>query len=155
MPLSEIHLLDLEDKARCSRCKEVKSKDEFYANKKRWNGIRNDCKKCSIAYGNKNHRDRPANQKNGWTTAEYKEAFERQNGECAICHRPQLLENCALAGDHDHKTGKPRALLCGRCNRMIGLANDDPEILRAAADYIIHHSITEEDTVLDAPLPHS
>jgi len=37
-----------------------------------------------------------------------------------------------LAVDHNHETGE----LCLKCNRILGLANDSPSILRALADYL-------------------
>ena len=50
--------------------------------------------------------------------------------------------------DHDHSccgSGSScgmcvREILCGRCNRLIGLAQDDPEILKSAAAYIELHA---------------
>jgi len=41
--------------------------------------------------------------------------------------------------DHDHVTGQVRGLLCGKCNSAIGLLQDDPEIIRAAAKYVMKH----------------
>lgn len=41
-----------------------------------------------------------------------------------------------LAIDHDHETGQRRGILCGHCNRAIGLAGDDPPRLRRMARYI-------------------
>jgi hypothetical protein len=52
-------------------------------------------------------------------------------GECPLCHKEKLL-----CYDHCHKTGVFRAWLCGTCNRMLGMAYDDPQILRAAAIYL-------------------
>lgn len=37
---------------------------------------------------------------------------------CAICGRGPT-PNRRLNRDHDHKTGKPRGLLCTRCNRAL------------------------------------
>lgn len=39
-----------------------------------------------------------------------------------------------LVLDHDHVTGQQ--LLCIKCNRGLGLFNDNPELLREAASYI-------------------
>jgi hypothetical protein len=41
-----------------------------------------------------------------------------------------------LAIDHDHVTGDIRGLLCHACNVALGLLNDDPELLEAAAGYL-------------------
>lgn len=61
---------------------------------------------------------------------------ERQDGRCAICGvLPDVLHV-----DHDHATNAVRDLLCGSCNRMIGLAKEDPAVLRAAVEYLQRHA---------------
>ncbi len=54
-----------------------------------------------------------------------------QNNSCAICFR-QL----ALVVDHNHSTGKVRALLCNCCNQMIGLAKESLTVLESAKNYL-------------------
>ena len=49
--------------------------------------------------------------------------------------------------DHCHATGRIRALLCGACNGMLGLAKDKPATLRAAADYIEKHAALADNVV--------
>lgn len=51
---------------------------------------------------------------------------------CMVCHRTPT----GLSIDHDHSTGSVRGVLCGDCNRAIGLFRDDPELMRRAADYV-------------------
>lgn len=41
-----------------------------------------------------------------------------------------------LCFDHDHNTGKFRGWLCGRCNTVLGLSKDSPEILSALIKYL-------------------
>lgn len=66
---------------------------------------------------------------------------ESQGGICAICGgNPGKIGRRGHHGrlhiDHDHATGRVRGLLCGNCNTMIGLAGEDPEILRKAIEYL-------------------
>jgi Recombination endonuclease VII len=74
----------------------------------------------------------------GITAAQYDAMLLEQHNGCALCSRPDLPTK-RLAVDHDHVTGKIRALLCDRCNRGIGLMDEDTARLRAAADYIERH----------------
>lgn len=60
---------------------------------------------------------------------------KRQEGRCVVCGG--LPEK--LVVDHDHDTGRVRALLCGTCNVRIGMLKDDPSILSAAAQYVYAH----------------
>lgn len=84
----------------------------------------------------------------GITLAEYDERLVSQGGVCAICRQPEAITKNgkvqALAVDHDHKCcpgdkscGKcVRALLCYRCNMLIGYARESADYLRAAANYV-------------------
>lgn len=56
-----------------------------------------------------------------------------QDDKCAICNNP-FTQTPDL--DHDHKTGKIRGLLCHPCNLILGLAKDNPDILRNATYYL-------------------
>lgn len=73
----------------------------------------------------------------GITRDDFREAWYRQGGKCAICHQPErTARNHLLSIDHDHLTGRFRGLLCSHCNRAIGLFQDDPEVIDAAARYV-------------------
>jgi hypothetical protein len=84
------------------------------------------------------------NKKFGLSTEQYSAMLAAQEGHCALCPHSDLPSK-RLAVDHDHDTGKVRALLCDRCNRGIGLLDEDPVRLRAAADYLDKHSLTPDE----------
>ena len=72
----------------------------------------------------------------------YAYLFNTQGGRCAICSQPPSgtgRQSGSLHVDHDHVTGKIRALLCNHCNVGLGALRDDPALLIAAAEYILRH----------------
>lgn len=72
----------------------------------------------------------------GITLDDYKEMLSNQNSCCAICKKHQSEFSIPLGVDHCHSTSKVRGLLCGKCNRAIGLLEDDPEFLENAKLYL-------------------
>lgn len=75
--------------------------------------------------------------KYGLTQEQYEAMLAEQDGRCAICRSPDWPgKDRRPHVDHCHKTGKIRALLCGKCNNGLGNYDDDPARLRAAADYL-------------------
>lgn len=73
-------------------------------------------------------------KKLGLTEADYDALFEAQGGRCGICGREP--GDAMLQLDHDHATLRPRGLLCGDCNRALGLLGDDIEGVAAALQYL-------------------
>lgn len=82
----------------------------------------------------------------GITLADYDAMLAAQGGTCAICgqaertvggrHGKALLR---FAVDHDHATGKVRALLCHNCNSAIGSFHDDTDVMLKAIGYVRQH----------------
>lgn len=67
----------------------------------------------------------------------------RQKGKCEICGVDMIPGGTGLHSmciDHCHATGRVRDLLCGNCNRAIGLLRDSPEIAMSAALYLERHA---------------
>jgi Autographiviridae endonuclease VII len=64
----------------------------------------------------------------GVTVEWYRAKEVEQQGLCAICRRPERQRRNGklkrLAVDHDHETGKARALLCSSCNMKVGVLED-------------------------------
>ncbi len=83
-------------------------------------------------------------KKHNLTIEQYEVMSKLQSNLCAICSKPEqrLHYNgnaTRLAVDHNHLTGIGRGLLCSRCNISIGKFEDNPKLLRKAADYLEVH----------------
>ena len=68
------------------------------------------------------------------TPADVKKLNEFQGFKCAISGRRAV--NIRLNIDHRHKDGLIRGLLTMSMNKGLAYFNDDPALLRAAADYL-------------------
>ena|SRR3990167_2152743 len=69
----------------------------------------------------------------GLSVDAYQELYKIRDGKCDICG----IKKEKLDIDHCHKTNKVRGLLCGKCNRGLGMFMDNPELLEKAKKYII------------------
>lgn len=76
------------------------------------------------------------------TLDEYTNFIKKQENKCAICDR----ETARLNVDHNHITGKVRELLCGSCNRGLGLFQDSIDVLKNAVKYLEKHEQTSCNT---------
>ena len=84
----------------------------------------------------KKNRSRSLKYLYGITVEQYEELLAKQDGHCAVCNRtPDQEKKGVLHVDHDHKTGAVRGLLCSNHNTALGLAQDNPDTLRALAAY--------------------
>lgn len=109
---------------------------------------RTKCWRCLTADGTyaAQVRDRIYNLPSGW----FSQRMTEQEGRCIICGNTEHAINkktgstYPLAVDHDRSCcqgdrscGKClRGLICRNCNVMLGMARNDPALLRAAADYL-------------------
>ena len=73
--------------------------------------------------------------------AAYKAMWDAQGGRCYLCLKP-LVPGRNTHVEHDHSCCGPaktcpfcrRGLACSRCNTTIGMAEDNPDLLRLIAD---------------------
>lgn len=70
--------------------------------------------------------------KYGLTVEEYERLEDEADGLCAICRKARRL-----AVDHCHDTGEVRGLICHKCNSGLGMFQDNPGALMAAAQYLL------------------
>lgn len=89
-------------------------------------------RKCSACGKPKPARKRPAHM--AALDLSYEQYVALNGSEtCGICRKPPAGRR--LDRDHDHLTGRPRGLLCHRCNRQLP-AWVDARWLRLAAVYL-------------------
>lgn len=139
----------------CSCCKVEKPFEEFQIDRSRRDGFLHRCKSCQAArdrrkYGitrdkqiadarrwnvqnPERYRDIQLRRSYGISLTEYNEMLGRQRGVCAVCRR---ADERALSVDHCHSTGQVRGLLCGACNRALGILEDDAARVEALAAYL-------------------
>lgn len=108
----------------CGECEQVLPRSEFSTNG--W------CFPCS--------RIRTAARTHQTTVEHIKEL--RSRTYCEICLTTDPGSRFGVFHiDHNHTTGVIRGVLCNNCNLMIGHAQDDPRILRAAAGFIRRYGL--------------
>lgn len=66
------------------------------------------------------------------TPEDHAAILRHQGGVCAISKKPMRR----YGTDHCHATGLIRGILDWRINKGLAFFNDDPDLLRAAADYL-------------------
>jgi hypothetical protein len=145
------------DNKECVACRNTKTADEFYKDKRMKSGLSSECKEC-VRARNKEYlktydRHRPSVRKNpiltdeekkhrkrnarltrtyGISAERYSELYEKQEGKCAICD----IEYETLHVDHCHSEGIVRGLLCFNCNTGLGKFFDSIPNLENAIKYL-------------------
>lgn len=145
----------------CTKCDTIKPDDDFFKSNRTKDGLAYRCKDCESvarkAYRTKHRefhlkaqRERNWRHKYGIERSDFEQMWSEQEGKCAICfvdltnieldNDPKNKSNTACV-DHCHSTGKVRALLCARCNKGIGLFDDETEKVKSAYEYLAFHEI--------------
>jgi hypothetical protein len=119
---------------KCAECGEIHLRDSKHLKQ----GIRSqECKEYHPPnYTGLEKRDGIIRNQYGITLAQYNTMLEAQNYKCAICGNEDEVEGRRLAIDHCHTSGKVRGLLCGKCNRGLGLFYDNTINLAKAIEYL-------------------
>lgn len=131
----------VEEPRACWTCQETKDADEFHRQR---GGRHRHCKECIRArhrarYKATGGKDRVFDQSlrrlYGITLDEYNQMLAAQEHLCGLCgEQPDTARRMHV--DHDHVTGKIRALLCHHCNLLIGNAKESTDRLRLAIAYL-------------------
>lgn len=120
---------------KCSQCEAVLDLQEFrqYYTKEGKERYEAWCKECGVLQRKRRRQKDHYNL----SLEESDKIVEHQNHCCAICKSPITKFRRGLATDHDHKTGLIRGKLCWFCNKLLGIAKDNPERLLNAALYLV------------------
>jgi len=130
---------------KCILCEKEKQDNEFNKDKRYKDGLFCYCKSCQTAK-KREHRNQKYEQ---YITTDLMRSYgisyedklimiKQQNFKCPICKSEISYDNKA-AVDHCHKSGKIRGILCGSCNRGVGLLQDSVEVFEAAIQYLKKH----------------
>lgn len=135
---------------RCDTCRPIHKKRHNAERQKAWRDANRD---RAREHWNKSNRKRLADPTYvtarrirrrelhyGLTQEQFDALVAAQGNVCAVCSNGHVGPGADLHVDHDHRTGAVRALLCGKYNTLIGLADDSPDRLELAAAYLRRHA---------------
>lgn len=139
---------------RCPECSLSRKRITDRAKAKRWREANANYQTEYMRAWHQAHKDNPEyrqrrsdaglKKRHGLTPEQLRALVESQHGLCAICGGEPNGPGKRLHVDHCHKTGQRRALLCAKCNTMLGLADDTPERLEEGAAYLRRWSESKE-----------
>jgi len=125
----------------------------FYKESKFTRGYRYSCKECEKPrfrnYASKpGIREKRNKTRRAWNRATkynfpselYDSRLQEQGNVCAICGTDTPGGKGQFHADHNHETSQPRGVLCHNCNVALGNFQDNPEILKAAIEYLKKYS---------------
>jgi len=122
----------------CRGCGDEFPLEELKKNPDATHGRSNICGNCNAEY--------VRFKRKGITRDEYDALSEKQDHACHVCGWEPRLQPIRrkLEIDHCHGSGEVRALLCGRCNRMLGQAKDNPLVLLSGYVYLVETDTGKE-----------
>lgn len=134
---------------RCTHCFEVLPLTGFRRRKKPPQRYDSWCRTCVVTESREfrranpltrdQYREKALRSRYGITGEQYLAMMANQGGRCLLCRAlpaPDANRWAQLHVDHCHRTGDVRALLCQNCNRGLGMFQEDPVVLRRAANWL-------------------
>jgi ribosomal protein S14 len=128
----------------CNRCGRTQPYTEYVKSNSSKDGHQSYCRDCKLEQG--------LIRKYGLTIQTRQELLDSQGGSCPICNSELKMpskgnhRNSEVVGrhyavvDHCHDTGRTRGILCGKCNLMLGKAEDNIEYLKSAIKYLENYT---------------
>lgn len=110
------------------------------------------CKKCynkykkainkrnyQLKYNKDWHKYYHLFRKYNLTREQFESKLQLQLNACVIC-KQEFDESKRISVDHNHQTNVVRDLLCYKCNSILGLLNDDEDLVWNVLEYIKRHN---------------
>ena len=129
----------------CKMCEREMAKDWYLRNtdkaKSKYREWRKDNPDAVKEYRSKNRAKayqqelmRKYNVDSDW----FEQQIKRQDGKCECCGKQFEIGNKHTTPhlDHCHKTQQVRGILCNRCNSVLGLCEDDADLLASLERYL-------------------
>ncbi len=88
-----------------------------------------------MAYKDRNKLKSDLHRRYNISVAVYEAMMKGVDRKCMICNASEKDKD-TLHIDHDHSDGKIRGVLCVDCNHGLAKFQDDPVLLRKAANYL-------------------
>ena len=142
----------------CSTCHASKPVEEFPFKNRARGWRRGRCFPCQAAYWRENRARDPEKHRQsvrayrarnpekyradgrkryyGLSVEDTAAMLEAQQHKCGICACEIHDGFDGFCVDHDHASGRIRGLLCRKCNVLLGMAGDRPEVFAAAIAYL-------------------
>ena len=141
----------------CSVCKVFKLWSEYRKAKDQKSGYRPSCRECELKSNHEyylRNRSVVLERMRMFNKTEHRRSYarkymarklrEKRNADatrprpekCEICKTDASFLRRGIVYDHNHQTGKFRGWLCDRCNRVLGLVEDNIEILGSMVTYL-------------------
>lgn len=127
----------------CTKCNKEQSLTEYHKNKQGKDGRQPRCRTClhtaQREYRKSNGYGASIKYRYGITLDDYNRMLMEQQNKCVLCSIefesiPGRLSKPVI--DHNHSTGKVRALICHPCNVSLGLVKENPETLLKMVEYL-------------------
>lgn len=140
----------------CKKCNIVKDITKFHKNKSTKDGLSHWCSKCNIKYEHSQDRTEYKKEYNiksyGISLEEYNIILINQDNRCPGCNRKFDNKNKITKPniDHNHSTNKVRGLLCGKCNTILGYANDNITVLYNLIKYLEKYGGVNSNIKIDS-----
>lgn len=151
---------------KCYKCQQHKWLYDFPNNKSKPEGKDYQCKECCKKQSKEYHKNNKEARKEsgkeyryknadvikirrkeklyGISESEQEELITLCNNKCEICGiDAKFSTKQVLNIDHDHSTGDIRGMLCGKCNKGLGLLGDNLESLKKVVNYLEREVIYE------------